>query len=86
MQKILTTMVEQFKARHHHQPEQIVLHPLALVALSARRSVAPIWNGIPVVCGEVEPKKVAGVATRLGIHVAVEEEGKEAVLEAFDLP
>jgi hypothetical protein len=52
--KLLTQMLDQFKASHQGQPPvSIVVEPGALAALSIKHSVAPVWNGIPVECREI---------------------------------
>ena len=64
-EKLLTQMVRQFQERHQRPPSRIYVDPLAAVVLVARRSVAPVWNGIPVEFREVDetvaPKKEANV-------------------------
>lgn len=79
-------MVEQFQARHRRLPARIVVDPLALVALGLRRSVAPVWNGIPVECREVEPAPPKGAPTALGVCVHVDPENPAtAYLQGFEL-
>ena len=75
---MLTQLVNQFKDRHQRLPEKIVLHPLALAALAIKKSVAPMWNGIPVECREIKPSAKASTV-RLGITVV------DGVLRGFDL-
>lgn len=60
-------MVRQFQAKHHRQPDRILIDPLALVVLAQRRSAAPTWNGIPVECREVKPVPPNGHVNALGI-------------------
>jgi hypothetical protein len=68
--KILSLLVDQFNKKHQHPPEKIIVHPLALVVLSARQSLAPVWNGIPVVCEDFKPVPLKGkAATKLGVIV-----------------
>lgn len=71
-------MVNQYKARHKCLPKQIVIHPVAVAALALKRSLAPTWNGIPVVCREIEPKTTTN-SEALGITVV------DGVLRGFDL-
>jgi len=80
--KILSEMVDQYQQRHHKLPEKIVIHPLALVALGIRRSVAPVWNGIQVECREISPAEGKKGGTRLGVWL--EAKKKEAALVTFD--
>lgn len=70
--------MEQFRARHSRLPEEIVVHPIALAALAIRRSVAPMWNGIPVKCRDVKPINKP-VGNRLGITII------SGALRSFDL-
>ncbi len=77
-EKVLTLLVNQFKTRHGGKtPKEIVVHPVALAALALKQSIAPRWNGIPVVCREVEPEKIGG--ENLGITVY------DGVLRGFDI-
>lgn len=66
-EKILSQMVQQFRAKHSRLPAHILIDPLALVVLSKRRSVAPTWNGIPVECREVKPVPAKGTVDALGV-------------------
>lgn len=76
--KVLTLLVNQFKERHQRLPEKIIIHPVALAALAVKKSVAPLWNGIPVSCREVQPSaKNSGRA--LGVTVF------KGALRGFDL-
>lgn len=77
-EKVLTLLVNQYKARHKCLPKQIVIHPVAVAALALKRSIAPTWSGIPVICREIEPKNPANSET-LGITVV------DGVLRGFDL-
>ena len=78
--KILTLLVEQYRQKHHRLPEKIVVHPVAMVVLSARRSIAPKWNDIPVVCEAVKPRFLGDQApTALGVTV------NGSALQGFDL-
>ena len=79
-------MVSQFQAKHKRLPSRIVVDPLALVALGLRRSVAPIWNGIPVECRDISPEAPKSTPTALGVCVQTDPRNKaEAYLQAFDL-
>jgi hypothetical protein len=77
--KILTRMVEQYQARNNSLPTCIKVHPLALIVLVKRQSMAPVWNGIKVVCEEVMPIELNGSPDTLGICVINNE------LTGFDL-
>lgn len=83
-EKLLSQMVGQFQKRHKRPPERIIIHPLALVALGIRRSVAPLWSGIRVSCEEIQPRKLAGEAKILGVYINTENREKPH-LQAFDL-
>lgn len=63
-------MVEQFvSANQGRQPEKIIVEPLALVGLGLKHSIAPIWNGVPVECREIEREEVVarGTGNVLGV-------------------
>ena len=84
--KLLSQMVDQFRARHNRLPSRIVIDPLALVSLGLRRSVAPFWSGIPVECRDISPEPPKSTPTALGVCVQVNPKNKaEAYLQAFDL-
>lgn len=51
---VLCQMVKLFSQKHRRLPKQIVLTPLALLALALKHSVPPVWGGIPVVCREID--------------------------------
>lgn len=84
--KLLTQIVEQFRARHQRLPTRIIVDPLALVSLGLRRSVAPQWNGIPVECREITPKPPESTPTALGVCVQVDpQKSEEAYLIGFEV-
>ncbi len=71
-QKVLSLMVEDFRALHGAMPKKITVAPVALVALSAKKSVAPTWQGIPVECRLFEASEVVkkgSPSTTLGVFV-----------------
>lgn len=70
---VLSLMVEQFTQRHGQPPKQIVLTPLALLGLAIKRSVAPSWCGIPVVCREIAEAEAAENGGALGVFVLPED-------------
>lgn len=77
-EKVLTLLVNQFKARHGGKmPGEIIVHPVAVAALALKQSVAPTWNGIKVTCREVKPTQAGGL--NLGITVY------DGALRGFDL-
>ena len=67
MNLILSRMVQQYAEKHGKLPKQIVIDPLALIVLTHRKSIAPKWRGIPVVCRELQTRKPEGVCNALGI-------------------
>lgn len=78
-EKVLTLLVNQFKARHDGKmPKEIVVHPVAVAALALKQSVAPRWNGIPVSCREIKPEKQSN-GVSLGITVY------DGALRGFDI-
>ena len=82
--KLLSQFVDQYQQRHHQLPKKIFVHPLALVALGVKRSVAPRWNGIAVECSEVLPESHGrNGGTCLGIYIKTTPK-KQPVLQAFD--
>lgn len=67
---LLTKLVNQFKASHQGQPPvEIVVEPVALVALGLKKSVAPMWQGVKVTCREMSKEEVRkpGQGTRLAV-------------------
>jgi len=52
-------MVEKFRQKHGHPPEKIVVAPVALVSLGLKKSVAPVWNDVPVECRLFKKEEVA---------------------------
>lgn len=84
--KLLSQLVEQFRAKHNRMPSRIVVDPLALVSLGLRRSVAPFWNGIPVECREVVPVPPKITPTALGVCVQIDPKNpKIAYLQGFEV-
>jgi hypothetical protein len=84
--KVLSQLVEQFRARHHKMPSRIVVDPLALVSLGLRRSIAPVWNGIPVECREINPAPLQSKPTALGVCVQTDpQDPKVSYLQGFEL-
>lgn len=68
--KMLSQLVEQYREKHRKLPEKIVVHPAAMVVLAMRRSLGPVWNGIPVVCEATKPRNLGDKpATMLGITI-----------------
>jgi len=66
---ILSKLVDQFETKNGHKPKKIVVAPIALATLSIKRSIAPIWEGIPVECRLFEETEVVEKGTVLGIFV-----------------
>lgn len=62
MTKILTLLLDQFRQKHRHDPKKVIVSPLAMAALSLRRSVAPVWSGLPVECHEFDETHIAQAA------------------------
>lgn len=78
--KLLSLMLEQFQTRHSQLPKRIIVSPTALAILALRKSIAPAWNGIPILCQEViQPTK--NPKGDLGIDL--DEDGQ--ALRSFDL-
>jgi len=51
---VLSLMVQQYHQRHNRLPERIFVTPLALLCLTIKNSIRPVWEGIPVTCREVD--------------------------------
>jgi hypothetical protein len=78
--KMLSLLIDQYVEKHKKPPEKIVIHPSAMVVLSMRRSLGPVWNGIPVVCEATKPKDLGDKpATMLGVTLYRD------YLQGFDL-
>lgn len=60
---LLTQMVAQFRQRHQKLPRQLVVTPLAALALAIKGGLAPVWEGIPVVCRDIAEIEVADPAS-----------------------
>jgi hypothetical protein len=64
---LLIQLIQQFQQRHQANPKQIVIAPVALVALGIKDSLITRWNGIPVVCRLFDESEVVEVGNALGI-------------------
>jgi hypothetical protein len=67
-------MVERFRQKHNRLPARIVIAPVALIGLGLKKSVAPVWDGVPVECRlfteeEVVPRHKKPQATSLGVFM-----------------
>ncbi len=77
---MLSQLVDQYRQRHSREPDEIVVHPVALAALTIKQSVAPKWNGIPVKCEVTKPVGAEDITGRkMGVTVI------NGALRAFDL-
>lgn len=56
---ILSLMVEEFQRKHGRLPDKIVVAPVALMALGIKKSLAPLWDGVPVECRLFREEEVA---------------------------
>lgn len=81
---ILSLLVEQFETKHGHKPVKIVVAPVALAALSIKRSVAPMWAGIPVECRLFAETEAVASGTKMGVFV-YNKEG-DLSIRSCDLP
>ncbi len=84
---VLTLMVGQFTNRHQGSlPRQIILTPLALLALAIKGSVAPSWLSVPVTCREIsEDEATDDVSLGKALGVFVLPEDRSGRLVACDL-
>lgn len=81
-------MVEKFRQKHGHPPEKIVVAPVALVSLGLKKSVAPVWNDVPVECRLFKEEEVAArheKAKVKNLGVFVKEKRGRLQLAACDL-
>jgi hypothetical protein len=81
---VLSKMLKQFQEAHGGAlPERIVVEPIALVALGAKKAAVPILSGVKVECREIEQKEVVkpGKGVRLGVVL----DTKEQQIVACDL-
>ena len=64
-------MVDQFQQTHAQAPKEIVVAPVALIALGIKGSLAPFWDNIPVRCQLFDEAEVVqpGEGTRMGVFV-----------------
>lgn len=71
MERPLTQMLSQYRQQHKVLPQQIVATPAAAVVLTLKKSLAPVWQGVPVVCKMFDESEAVekGKGTRLGVFV-----------------
>jgi hypothetical protein len=82
--KLLTKMLEQFQKAHGGaMPMQIVVEPIALIALGIKKSAAKVWNGVPVQCREINQSEIRKPGK--GTSLAVILDTKTSHLVASDL-
>jgi len=87
-QKVLSLMVEKFREKHGRLPEKIVVAPVALVSLGLKKSVAPVWNDVPVECRLFKKDEVAArheKAKVKSLGIFVKESRGQLRLAACDL-
>jgi len=82
----LQQLLTQFRARNNRNPEQVVVAPVALLALGAKHQLPVMVEGVPVVCrlfeeGEVVDKN----GTKMGVFVYNNRETNQAQIRACDL-
>lgn len=81
-------MVKKFEAKHGKMPAKIVVAPVALVALGLKKSVSPLWEGVPVECRLFTESEAASKHERAKVKslgVFVREKRGRMVLAACDL-
>ena len=83
--KILTQFIDQFRAKHLRDPEQIVVTPLAMTLMALRRSIAPKWDNIPLCCREIELEEAVNDLDARTLGIALDTEASEPTLVAFDI-
>jgi hypothetical protein len=73
---LLTRMLEEFETKNGRKPEKIVIAPAALLALGLRRSLRPVWKGVPVEGRLFELSEVVKRGgTKLGVYIRGGEDG-----------
>lgn len=84
---VLTLLLQQYTERHNgRRPQEIVLTPLALLALALKQSVAPTWQSVPVVCREIaESEATSDLAKSRALGVFVLPEDREGRIVGCDL-
>lgn len=84
--KVLSQMLKQFEQRHNRKPLRIVVTPLAVLALTIKRSLAPTWEGIPVESRELKETEATDLPSEAkGLAVFVLPEDRTARLVACDI-
>ena len=64
---LLVQLIQQFRQRHKTDPKQVVVAPVALLALGIKNSIAPRWEGIPIVCRLFDESEVVEDGNALGV-------------------
>jgi hypothetical protein len=82
---LLTRMIRQFAVRHGKNPKKIVIQPSALLALAVKRSVGPVWDGIPVECRDLVRDEAAEKEEAANMGVFLRPCGLKAEIIACDL-
>jgi hypothetical protein len=83
--KLLTQFVNQFKARNGKSPTRIVIAPVAAVALALKRSLGPVWNGIPVEMRKVGDDETVNLGKGTGLGIFVLNRGDKLSIRACEL-
>jgi hypothetical protein len=82
---VLSAMVQLYQTKHKRPPETIVVTPLALLTLSIKRSVAPKWMGIPVLCRDIDEAEAAKGEPAHHLGVFIKPSGQTGQLVSTDL-
>ena len=85
MERPLTQMLRQYQLAHEAMPEKIVVAPAAAVVLTLRRSLAPVWQGVPVVCKMFNPEEAVMIGQGKRLGVFVKRNGWDFQLRAVEL-
>ena len=64
---LLLQMLQQFRQRHHSDPKQVVVAPVALLALGLKDSLVVRFGTIPITCRLFNESEVVESGNALGI-------------------
>lgn len=82
----LSSALNQFKKRHNRVPQKVVVTPMALLVLAIKRNAATHWDGVPLVCRQIDEKEATdNVAEARSLGVVMMPQGTQAHLACCDL-
>lgn len=84
--RLLERMLQQFEARHHRKPRQIVLTPMALLAMAVKAEAIPVVSSVRVTAREIEQNEATVVSSEaVSLGVFVRPDGKTGQIVSCDL-